>query len=57
MATISFDREIKISKESVDRLLDVLETKENHQKINKDLASEKSMQEGREQLKKYFSPV
>ena len=56
MATISFDREIKIPTEAVDRLIEILETKEEHQKpINAELASDKVLEEGREKLAKYLS--
>ena len=53
MATISFDREIRIKPEDVDHFLDVLEKEPNYQWDYIDI--DQKLKEGREQLATYFS--
>ena len=53
MATISFDREIRIQPEDVDRFLDVLEAEPSYKWEYVDI--DQKLKEGRAQLAKRFS--
>ena len=54
MATIRFDREIRLRPEDMDRFLDAIKKPPKHKFVVYDI--EKEMREGKEALRKAFPP-